>query len=80
MDVDGICGLAITLLKMGISIYINGVVKTDVIGASLPALISKEKDIMMYCNGVSKMDANAQYVVYMGIWIDGLFMELRQRI
>jgi hypothetical protein len=52
---------------MGISIYINGVVKTDVIGASLPADVWKEKDIMMYCYGVSKMDAYAKYVVNMEI-------------
>jgi hypothetical protein len=57
----------ITLLEMGISMYLNGVVKMDVNGASLPASISKEKDIMMYCNGVSKMDAYAKYVVNMGI-------------
>jgi hypothetical protein len=80
MDVHGMNCLVFTLLQMGISIYGNGVVKMDVNGASLPAKLLKEKDISMHCNGVSKMDANAKYVVNMGIWIDGLFMELRQYI
>jgi hypothetical protein len=49
----------------------------DVNGLRLPANVLKLQDIMMYCNGVSKMDAYAKYVVNMGISIDGLFMELR---
>jgi hypothetical protein len=39
----------------------------DVHGIVIPALILKEKDIMMYCNGVSKMDAHVKYFVNMGI-------------
>jgi SPX domain protein involved in polyphosphate accumulation len=52
----------------------------DVNGGSLPANVLKEKDIMMYCYGVLKMDAYAKYVVNMGIWVDELFIELRHYI
>jgi hypothetical protein len=50
----------------------------DVNGIVKPAKIFIEMDIFMHCDGVSKMDAVAEYVFIMGIWIDGLFMELRQ--
>jgi hypothetical protein len=52
----------------------------DVNGPSLLVKLLNEMDIMMYCNGVSTMDVDAKYVVNMGIWIDGMFMELRQFI
>jgi hypothetical protein len=67
MDVHGINGLVIGLQKMGILIYINGVVKMDVNGFILPVTILKVVNIMMYCIGVSKMDAHAKYVVNIGI-------------
>jgi hypothetical protein len=77
MDVNGIVQLVPLLLKMGISMYLNGVVKMDVHGMRALVKLLKEEDIMMYCNGVSKMDAYAKYVVDMEIWFDGLLMELR---
>jgi hypothetical protein len=52
----------------------------DADGIVILVQMQPKMDIWMLSNGVVKMDAYAKYVVNMGIWIDGLFMELQQYI